>query len=476
MGFLLFSQIKSVLVFTKRAKESHTTRRGAIQLEPRTVTMTTTTTTTTTPILEEFKRLQKIQLDLSNSWRDEVHLYEQSTSTSTTAVGWVDDDAEGYHCETRNHFNAEGIVEDECLFPYHTALYPLLDCYDSIEVVDRKEHAHRPSPTPMPFERDGHRRSRSAPRLDRYGHRIEELSPIHEHLPNSSWAIGHLMPRHRRSLYDEYEGASSPRTEHVVDDHQQVPILEEPDANIERETPPRYDNYRFWNILMDPVSEPVLRSDISAPPEIESDHSDDEDDGSGYWEDVDDIEDDAQIVVELDESSIEKSAKNARDFTFLRWWQHAIVNERRGIVNHNGEAQKDPPHMNRYSPESLFADCPSATMILLKVLKHSMSDLQRDFRLSQAVILLIADLGLCEDNEEKGQGKGGVSGVECLRRLLTIISSEYAVQNCSGYCHEWHISNGGISDDEDDFENPTRLQAPSHYCSDVSKCQLSLSR
>ena len=440
--------------------------RGAIQLEPRTAKMTTTKTT---PILEEFKRLREIQLDLSNSWRDEVHLYEQSTST--TAVGGVVDDADGYHCETRNHFNAEGTVEDECLFPYHTALYPLLDCYDSIEVVDRKEHAHRPSPTPMPFERDGHRLSRSAPRLDRYGQRIEELAPIHEHLPNSSWAIGHLMPRHRRFQYEEYEGTSSPRAQQVVvDDHQRVPIREEPDANNERETPPRHDNHRFWNILMDPISEPVLRSDISAPQmDSESDDSDDEDDGSGYWEDVDDIGDNERDIVELRESGIAKSAKNARDFTFLRWWQHAIVNERRGIVNHNiGEAQNDLPYTNRYSPESLFADCPSAAMILLKVLKHSMSDLQRDFRLSQAVLLLIADRGLCDDNEEEGQGKGGMPGIECLLRVLTIISSEFEVRNCAGYCHEWYISNGGISDDEDEFENPSRMHAPSHYCSDVS--------
>ncbi|KAL3827603.1 hypothetical protein ACHAXA_002100 [Cyclostephanos tholiformis] len=420
----------------------------------------------TTQILEEFKRLQEIQLDLANSWRDEVHLYEQFTSTSAF-VGGVDD-ADNYHCGTRNHFNDRGTVEDECLFPYHTALYPLLDCYDSIEVVDRKEHAHRPSPTPMPFERNGHRRSRFSPRLDRHGVRIEELATINEHLPNSSWAIGHLMPRNRRLQYAEYEGTSS-RTTQIAVDHPHLPVREEPDANVERETPPRHDNHRFWNILMDPVSEPVLRSDISKPPEIDSeweDADDDEDDGSGHWENIDDEGGYGQNIVEFDESAIAISAKSARDFTFLRWWQHAIVNERRGIVEHIAEDEKNRPFIDRYSPESLFADSPSATMILLRVLKHSMSDLQRDFRLSQAVLLLIADWGLCEDNEEEGQGGRETSGIECLRRLLTIISSEYAVRNCGGYCHEWYILNGGISDDEDDLENSTRLHAPSHYCTD----------
>ena len=81
-----------------------------------------------TPILEEYKRLQDIQAGLTDLWRDEVHLYEQ-----TIAVGGVGE-AENYYCETRNHFNRQGTVEDERLFPYHTALYPLLDCYDSIEV------------------------------------------------------------------------------------------------------------------------------------------------------------------------------------------------------------------------------------------------------------------------------------------------------------------------------------------------------
>ena len=194
---------------------------------------------------------------------------------------------------------------------------------------------------------------------------------------------------------------------------------------------------------MDPVSKTLIRSDISTPPEINSELEDaeDEDDGSGDWEDFDDDgEGDEQNIVGFVESDISINAKNARDFTFLRWWQHAIVHERRGAVNPLAEAEKNRPVADRYSPESLFADRPSATMILLKVLKHSISDLQRDFRLARAVLLLIADWGLCDEIEEETQEGREMSGLECLRRLLTIISSEYAVRNCGGYCHEWYIA------------------------------------
>jgi hypothetical protein len=176
----------------------------------------------------------------------------------------------------------------------------------------------------------------------------------------------------------------------------------------------------------------------------------------------------------LQSSTREERLKNAiyaRDFRFLRWWRRTIVQERKGNIH---ERKTEAVHLrssaNRYSPESLFADSSSsATFVLLRLLKHSLSDLQREFRLAQAVMLLIADWNICDnDDEERSREENDtacshanekVDGIECFRRLLSIISSEY-VASCGGYCHERYLRANGAFSNED---------APTHYCSDVSR-------
>lgn len=431
---------------------------------------TSTGQSTTTPILDELKRLQDIESFLTKLWQDEVHQYEQTT-TSSSSTGEADADSDHAHhesnCVSRNHANSTGTIENTSLFPYHTALYPLLDCYDSF-IEDRGDGVAyypptvvRPSPAPMLFELDGHRRS--VPRIDRYGVQIQEIVSINEHLPNSAWAIQQsLMPNHRKLQFMDYLANLSD------DQHQSSSTMyHHEDRDLERF---RKDNYRFWNILLNPELEayPILSDDMSVS-SIESDE----------WEDSDDEESDdsysemrRQVRIRMKPDRL-KNATYARDFRFLRWWRRTIVDERRGVIHckTSDEARKNILALNnRYSPESLFADSTSSSSticILLKVLKHSLSDLQRELRLAQALVLLIADWKLCDDykgkaQEEKKDGASNhdndsIDGIECLRRLLLIISSEY-FPSCGGYCHERFLADAVLNEEDE----------PNHYCSDVS--------
>ena len=424
-----------------------------------------------TTIMDELKRLRNIESFLTQLWQDEVHQYEQTSLLSTVlpgagagAGGSGGGDEEANNCVSRNHANSTGTVDNESLFPYHTSLYPLLDCYDSIIVEggvnSNKVQPHsysstvvRPSPAPMPFETDGHRRSMNSPRLDRYGVQIEELETITEHLPNSAWAIHQsLFPHHRQLQFMVDKADVHPHP------HLSTTVQHNENLDIERF---HKDDYRFWNILLNPELEayPILSEDMS----VWSDDSD-------GWEDYED-EDDANSNVEiLEQATRLQNAKFARDFRFLRWWRHALVQERRGMIHESNGPREilRASENSRYSPESLFADNPSssATLVLLKVLKHSLSDLQRELRLAQAVVLLIADWELCVDSRGRGnEGKDDapnqdideIDGIECLRRLLLIISSEY-FSSCGGYCHERYIANATIREED----------APNHYCCDVS--------
>ena len=399
-------------------------------------------TSTTTPILEECKRQREVHSLLCDAWNQEVQLYEGGDN--------------GKSC--RNCANREGAVENTTLFPYHNALYPLLDCYESIQDYNMHElyyidNVVRPSHAPKPYEYNGYRRSRVSPRIDRHGVHIEELFTLNGHLPNSAWAIKQtLMPEKRKVEFLQYEKSHSDINNR---DTQNAQIVHEHGlgVNIQDEAS-RQNNNRFWNVLMNPVPEEssvILSADVSVPP------TDD-------WEDIEEGDDDQNNGTPY----TKQDASNARDFSFLRWWENTIVKERRGVVISNIQPSETLRNsaQDLYSPESLFSDSSSSAMfILLKVLKHSLSDLQRDHRLARAVILLISDLGLCDDETINNS-----TGMECLRSILTIVSSEY-VESCGGYCHEWFILNGGNSDSDNEYEDidhsPT-LNAPNHYCSDVS--------
>jgi hypothetical protein len=90
------------------------------------------------------------------------------------------------------------------------------------------------------------------------------------------------------------------------------------------------------------------------------------------------------------------------------------------------------------------------TKVLLKLLKHSMSEIQRDHRLSRAVLLALVEYQ-CLD---------GHDGAEAFRYFLLTIESEF-IHDCDENCHHGRADE---SDDEDSSSGAT----VGHVCSDVS--------
>lgn len=424
-------------------------------------------------IRQEYARLQEVESILTDIWNTEIQAYEYDDGVTESALDTSSSFSHGCH---RNHPNFDGTITDRSVFPYHNALYPLLDCYDSIKQeasTTNLKHPRPPSDAPNPFTRNGHRRSKFSPRLDSHGYHIEELEFLEGHLPNSASAIMRaLMPQNRREEYLQYVFDGRP------DDVEKIV----PEALHEEDDQPEIHTPRFWKKLLNNNPE-LISSNVSLAPEDE-----------GGYNDEQEFDDDVMAQVQ--------NAHSARDFSFLTWWEHKIVSSKTQL-----DASKEvglsilvttASTPGEHSVECLFATSPAdANLVLLRVLKHAMSDLQRDFRLARAILLLMADLHLL-DNPESEEG----DGIETLRRILTIISSEYI--HCKGSCHEWFIDNGGVhnnidahthhnlhnvDDDEsidleeesldrdnDEWEydnNPIlhhsqALDPPNHYCSDVS--------
>lgn len=444
-------------------------------------------------IREEYRRLQEVDSFISDIWQCEVQAYEHpgdydgNAKSSGLPSPALDTSASGGH---RNHPNSDGTIADPLVFPYHSALYPLLDCYDSIKEDDDASNLKRaavpPSEAPDPLTRNGHRRSKFSLRLDPQGFHIEELEFLEGHLPNSAWAIREtLMPQRRKEDYLTYllEGRDMEEEDEIVPMTEQHPDRQDQDAtNLSRP--------RFWKILINNKPR-VTSSNVSLAP-------DDDDD------DRHDRDDEAQ------------KAEHARNFSFLSWWEREIVSNPTYTFSSSQESKGGISLSTSCPVECLLEMSPKdANLVLLRVLKHAMSDLQRDFRLARAILLLIADWCLCDGGNSSpnsvelrcraadGSSETAGEGIETLRRLLIIISSEYV--HCSGFCHEWYIDDGGgthaaeenvnhhhvarndhddesidleETSDEDSDEWNTRynaplhdsraLDSPTHYCFDVS--------
>jgi hypothetical protein len=430
-----------------------------------------------TPIREEYIRLQEVEALLSDIWNCEVQAYEHSAdggNSELAAASGINTSASSSIGGHRNYPTIDGTISDPLVFPYHNALYPLLDCYDSIKQEDDDETTHLkqavipPSRAPNPFTLNGHRRSKFSTRLDPRGFHIEELGFLEGHLPNSAWAIREtLMPSNRKAEY-----LVRPEELNVQQTEQREGGADEA---IDLDIP------RFWKLLMNNNLKNTS-SDVSLSPDV--DESD-----SG--------------VDDLRQNSI-----YARDFSFLSWWEHEIISQ--STTSSESKAVLNLPSCEgEHSIEDLFSNSEDANLVLLRLLKHAMSELQRDYRLARAVLLLVSDWCFCDERGLCSKGsdrekREAESGIETLRRLLIIISSEYV--QCSGFCHEWYLENGGVnhdgphhdahhhndqnivdeesidleetSDEESDdgwgSENNTglndsrALDSPTHYCSDVS--------
>lgn len=115
-----------------------------------------------------------------------------------------------------------------------------------------------------------------------------------------------------------------------------------------------------------------------------------------------------------------------------------------------------------FGPESLFFSMSRADVgcVLTKVLRHALSDLQKDHVLGRAVMDLmiefrIFDRDIVEDSDD--------GGVDRLARVLAVFASEYVI-GCDWYCHTRHLDAVEIAGEQGDDDDAP--QPPSHYCSD----------
>lgn len=330
-------------------------------------------------IQEECRKLQQTSDIVSASWSTEILAYENTSS---------------------NKPNSLGVVTDETLFPYHNDLYALLDCFDGLGGDTRNEEEDNntiipPSPAPLPSRYlNGHRRKRSAPTVDAHGVEIMELAMLDGHLPNSAWAIRNaIMPLERK---EQFAADENEREDNHEEEQPHQAVRQQHNDGIMHRNP------RFWNILMDSKSEitRIASSDISLMPILLDNGFGDDDDSDNNWEDIDDSNSDV-IALKADATTATYGCL-ARNFTFLSWWEQTIISERKGMTSSMAVPQANLP-----------------SYLYLKVLMHSLSELQGDHRLARAVLLLMTDYKFCStDSDEE-------SGLECLRRLLSVLSFGY---------------------------------------------------
>lgn len=292
-----------------------------------------------------------------------------------------------------------------------------------------------PSEAPDPSARNGYRRSKFNPRFDPNGYHIEELSFLEGHLPNSAWAMREsLMPLKRKMEFIEFmmnRGIDMDGFEERIRADEEMAHAQEAAAQAAEQPHGEEEadslKPRFWKLLTSPIrpKSSLSLENVSLAP-IDAEHNDD-----------DYVEEEMQL------------ATNARDFTFLTWWESEIASSNRNTTKLadyqytlDGCSHSISP--KETSMEYFLATSPKeANSVLLRVLKHSMSELQRDFKLARSVLLLIADLHLIDDsNCNTLLQPESSTGLEVLRRMLIIISSEYIY--CNGLCHETYLANGGV--------------------------------
>jgi len=194
------------------------------------------------------------------------------------------------------------------------------------------------------------------------------------------------------------------------------------------------------------------------------------------------------------------------DFSFLEEWYYDIVSERLAWAGVTGTSSDDSIHseersvssetdnsrtdsnssdheilpfderteMVEKSDSNLFGICnlPTdtglRTKILLKLLKHSLSNLQRDHRLARAVLYSMIEFR-CFDF-----GQDSKSGVDTLRYFLAVVHSE-SIRTCMAECHDPFLNDDENRDedgsdlesvDESFNESKDEVLRPDHYCQD----------
>jgi hypothetical protein len=282
---------------------------------------------------QKVAELRQITAQMQGMWNDEVKQYEQLMEVKIKGKGKI------HNVPRRNYYNSRGEVNDPTMFPYHTACYPLLDCYDCL-YEDRD------------FQPTYEKHAVIPPRV-RVGNRREEPDDDEQEADvpgalQTSWSSIHAALLYAGESWDESDLANN------------AVGISEPEI------------YAMCNSN-------TVRLDLNPS--------------------LDDVE---------------------RRFR---------------------KQNDDHEYFENHGPHNLPVDEKERQLILLKLFRHAMSDLQRDHRLAYAVLRRMIDW--CYFND-----------VTFYARFLSIIMVEQ--RKCDGECHSRYLN------------ATTEVDEPDHYCVDVS--------
>lgn len=282
---------------------------------------------------------QSLEGSLDKEWEDECAKYEQF-ETVRNIPGAT-------YRPRRNYANRDGTVQDPLLYPYHTALYPLLDAYDPL-FVDTKQ----------PMERN-----------------VIQPCSIR------------IADRVYRNQYDDDEEDDDDDEEIEVEGYTPASVQSTVRALVQESLSPReYECGDFFLLLQSVIDDSMARLDSYA--------------------------EEQQLCNAVDRNLffVQEASK---DVIVSDVDTPSGPSNRRKKKNKSHNALKK----SKYGVGHLPVDARERSDVLLRLLRHSMSELQRDHRLAAAVAVTLMRFRDFDD-------------VDVLRRFLTVCCLEYVPCGC----------------------------------------------
>lgn len=289
---------------------------------------------------QKVAELRQITAQMQGMWNDEVKQYEKLMEVKIKGKGKI------LKVPRRNYYNSRGEVKDPTMFPYHTACYPLLDCYDCL-YEDRD------------FQPTYEKNAVIPPRV-RVGNRRDEPDDDEQEADVPGALLTSWESIHAALLYEGENWDESDLSNHAIG-----------------------------------ISE-------------------------------------AEIYVMCSSNTVRLDLNRSLD----------------DAERHFREQNEDYEYFENHGPHNLPLDEKERQLILLKLFRHSMSDLQRDHRLADVVLRRMIDW--CYFND-----------VTFYARFLSILMVEQ--RKCDGECHSRYLN------------ATTEVDEPDHYCFDVSTTVLNSS-
>ena len=295
----------------------------------------------------------------------------------------------------RNYPNARGIVEDTSLYPYHDALYPLLDAYDFF-LLDQQDSVPTTSALDGPAEA----------------------------LPPSPIPLEHRI--YINTYVDDDE-----------DDEEEEEEMTRPSHSVEGYTPASVQSTLFSLVQSNLLQITTDDSDITRNYEVVC---------SNFFRYLQELLDETLTHAEALDLPLEayyNKCQEVIDSTNEYWW----VQARRPIIAQTVSDDSTNtlgawyPDTCSLGPEHLPINRKERTTVLLRVLRHAVSEVQRDLRLASAVSVQLARHHDFDD-------------IRVLQEYLIICNMGYV--HCDNECDFG-------DQDENEYDDDDK-EKPDHYC------------